>query len=114
MKMPAADLVETFSYLTKTLKASHPTLAYLHCVEARIAGNADIVPPADETLEFIYNIWTPNVFLIAGGFDSLNGREEAEKKVNTVVVYGRHFISNPDLVSRIKNSIPFLPYDRST
>lgn len=96
--MPTADIMETFGHIVSTLKTTYPTLAYIHAVEARIAGNADITPPVGETLDFLYDMWTnhspKNVFLIAGGFNADNGRTEAEKKPQAVVVYGRFFISN--------------------
>lgn len=38
----------------------------------------------------------------------------ARKYENAVVVYGRYFVSNPDLVARVKHGVDFVPYDRST
>lgn len=96
--MPTADIMETFGHIVSTLKTTYPTLAYIHAVEARIAGNADITPPVGETLDFLYDMWTKDspksVFLLAGGFNADNGRTEADKKPQAVVVYGRFFISN--------------------
>jgi 2,4-dienoyl-CoA reductase-like NADH-dependent reductase (Old Yellow Enzyme family) len=54
------------------------------------------------------------MFLAAGGF----GRENAEAKVSSgaadAVVMGRWFVSNPDLVRRLREGLQFNPYDRST
>ena len=30
------------------------------------------------------------------------------------MVFGRHFLANPDLVQRIKNSLPLNKYDRAS
>ena len=53
-------------------------------------------------------------FLAAGGF----GRENAEAKVSSgaadAVVMGRWFVSNPDLVRRLREGLKLNPYDRST
>lgn len=38
----------------------------------------------------------------------------ADKYSNTVVVFGRYFISNPDLVRRIREGIPLTKYNRDT
>lgn len=92
--MDPADIIETFTYFVNALKAAHPTLAYIHIIEARIDSGETIVPPVGEDLEFLYKIWTPRTFLIAGGFDTASGLAEAEKRENTVVVFGRHFVSN--------------------
>ena len=31
-----------------------------------------------------------------------------------MVAFGRHFISNPDLVERLRHDLPLNPYDRAT
>ena len=92
--MDAASIVETFTYFVNALKTAHPNLAYIHVVESRIAGNTTIEAPEGEEVDFLYKIWTPRAFLVAGGFDTPTAFAEAEKRVNTVVVFGRHFISN--------------------
>ncbi|GAA6003058.1 hypothetical protein JCM10207_001966 [Rhodosporidiobolus poonsookiae] len=114
MKMPLPDIKETFSYVVDQIVKRHPSLAYIHCVESRIAGNATIEVDASETLDFLHDIWAPRPFFVAGGFDAEHGPELADKYENLVVVYGRYFISNPDLVRRLKEGIPLTPYDRST
>ncbi|GAA5872952.1 hypothetical protein JCM8547_003273 [Rhodosporidiobolus lusitaniae] len=114
MKMELKDIKETFSYVVEQLRLRHPDLAYIHCVESRIAGNQTVEADKEETLDFIRDLWAPRPFLVAGGFTDENGAEIAEKYENTVIVYGRYFISNPDLVHRLKNHIPLTPYDRDT
>lgn len=56
------------------------------------------------------------VIIRAGNFS--NDFNFAQKAVNnddkTLLLYGRHFISNPDLVDRLENNWPLNGYDRST
>lgn len=94
MKMDLAAIKETFTSFVSALSSAHPELAYIHAVESRIAGNTTIPTPENEELDFIYNLWTPRTFLVAGGFTAESGIAEAEKRKNSVVVYGRYFISN--------------------
>jgi NADPH2 dehydrogenase len=61
-----------------------------------------------------YDIWTPRPFLVAGGIKQQDAVSIAEKYKNSVVVFGRYFISNPDLVERVKQGVPFADYDRDT
>lgn len=79
-----------------------------------------------------YDIWSPKPILIAGTFTADEAKAEAEKKKNVVVAYGRYFISNvspstlsphssltqfavqPDLPEKIRNNVPFTPYNRKT
>ncbi|UKZ78298.1 hypothetical protein TrVFT333_006034 [Trichoderma virens FT-333] len=94
-------------------RASRLNLAYLHLVESRISGSNDY--EGSETLEFAYNLWNKPL-LIAGGFKL----DDAEKLVNKyphkdiVVIYGRYFIANPDLVYRVKEGLQFTEYKRET
>ncbi|KAL8281086.1 hypothetical protein RQP46_006444 [Phenoliferia psychrophenolica] len=114
MKMERGDLVETFSYLVNQLKAQHPSLAYLHLTEPRVAGGGDQTPVEGDDLEFLHKIWSPKVMIVAGGFTPESGIQEAEKRPNVAVAYGRMFISNPDLPVRIEKSIKLEPYNRKT
>ena len=108
------DPVPQFTYLTEQLKTLD--LAYLHLVESRISGNADI--EATEKIDpFIkaYNNASP--ILIAGGFKPDSARravDEEYKDYDVVIVFGRSFIPNPDLVYRIERGIPLTAYDRDT
>lgn len=52
-------------------------------------------------------------FFSAGGFDDTNSWGVVESGKYDALLYGRYFISNPDLVNRLKNALPLAPYDRS-
>ena len=51
--MPFADIQETFRFYVNAIKAASPDLAYIHAVEPRIAGIADIVATEEENLDFL-------------------------------------------------------------
>ncbi|GAA5945843.1 hypothetical protein JCM1841_001483, partial [Sporobolomyces salmonicolor] len=59
-------------------------------------------------------LWAPRPFFHAGGFKADTAAATADQNENAVIVFGRYFISNPDLVARIKNNVPFTEYDRET
>lgn len=112
MRMP--DPVPQFTHVVKGLKELK--LAYLHVVESRIAGNADI--ESTEKVDFAVQAWggVSPVF-IAGGFTPESAKKVADeeyKDTDVAVVFGRYFISNPDLPYRIQKGIPLHPYDRDT
>lgn len=52
-------------------------------------------------------------FFSAGGFDQANSWGVVESGRYDALLYGRHFTSNPDLVHRLKDGIPFAPYERT-
>lgn len=53
-------------------------------------------------------------FLAAGSFNRDNAVPKLDSEAADAVVFGRHFIANPDLVERLKNGLELNPYDRST
>ena len=116
MKMPdLADIHTTFSYFVTELKHRLPDLAYLHLVEPRAAsGLQEGNVQEGEGLDFLAEVWGPKPLLIAGGHKEEDAEVSTRKYANSVAIYGRYFISNPDLVARIKHNVPFTPYDRST
>ncbi|KAH7401158.1 hypothetical protein DE146DRAFT_632178 [Phaeosphaeria sp. MPI-PUGE-AT-0046c] len=110
MRMP--DPIPQFSHLIAGLNALN--IAYLHVVESRISGNADIESfnSLDPLLEHF-----SGPLLIAGGYKPESARkmvDEERKDRDVVVVFGRYFISTPDLVYRLEKGIELNPYDRDT
>lgn len=112
--MKMVDPVPQFSHLVRELKKFN--LAYLHVVESRISGNADV--EATEKVNFIVDIWdNQSPILIAGGFKPDSARKAVDEEFpnkDIVVAFGRYFISTPDLVFRIEKGIDLTPYDRDT
>lgn len=53
-------------------------------------------------------------FVAAGGFDRENAAPKVESDGADLIVFGRSFIANPDLVERLKQGLELNPYDRST
>lgn len=108
------DPVPTFSHLTTQLKSLR--LAYLHVIESRVNNNVDCEPSGD--IGFVLDIWGSDVpILLAGGNTADNVFESADKKHanrDVIFVFGRYFISNPDLPYRLKAHIRLAHYDRKT
>ncbi|KAF5686298.1 NADPH2 dehydrogenase chain OYE2 [Fusarium circinatum] len=97
-------------------KASRLNLAYLHFIESRISGSQDCQDHGNEKLDFAYDLWK-GPFLIAGGYKlkeaaRLVDDEHPDKEI--MVMFGRHFLANPDLVYRIKEGLELNRYERKT
>jgi NADPH2 dehydrogenase len=110
--MKMENPVPQFSDLTTKLNKFG--LAYLHLVESRISGNAD-TEQSDRLNPFI-DIWNGPV-LIAGGFKPDSSKRLVDEEFPTkdiVVVFGRYFISTPDIVFRLKKGIELNRYNRDT
>ncbi|KAK9382887.1 uncharacterized protein V2V93DRAFT_363743 [Kockiozyma suomiensis] len=107
------DPYPQYSYIINQMKARHPKLAYLHVVEPRVNGTVDRTLEAGETSDIYKALW-PGVYIAAGGFMPDTAREYVRTHENSMVAFGRRYISNPDLVARVKEKLPFVPYNRKT
>ena len=101
-----------FAYVTEQLNKFG--LAYLHIIEPRVKGNVVIAegqaPVAAEKLRKIFK----GRIIAAGGFEPDTAEAVIEKGDADAVAFGRHFVANPDLPTRIKLGAPLNPYDRNT
>jgi len=90
-------------------------LSYIHVVESRVNGNTDT--DNSYRLQPLVDLWNGPV-LIAGGFQPETAKKlvnsDYAERDNVVVVFGRYFISNPDLVFRLEKGIELNPYNRDT
>ncbi|GLB11891.1 hypothetical protein AtubIFM57258_009165 [Aspergillus tubingensis] len=115
--MRMADPIPQFADVVH--RASGFGLAYLSLVETRIYGAwiyDGSVDESQETLDFAIERWDGPI-LVAGGY----GLDKAQKLVDEqypnkdiVVLFGRHFIANPDLVYRLKKGVELSKYHRET
>ncbi|KAF4809957.1 Chanoclavine-I aldehyde reductase fgaOx3 [Colletotrichum siamense] len=105
----------TFKYVTEQLKPLG--LAYLHLIEARISGNDDTDTGGQRNVKWLVELWdNVSPVLLAGGLNAETARkavEETYKDYDVAIVFGRFFISNPDLVFRIKEGINLEKYERT-
>ena len=108
------DPIPQFSHLISGLKDLK--LAYLHLVESRVSGSADT--EATHKIDFALKIWgKTSPVLLAGGFKPDSAKRAIEEEYtdhDVVIIFGRYFTSNPDLVFRLREGIELAPYDRST
>lgn len=110
--MRMADPIPQFTDVIN--KAIQANIAYLHLVESRISGSEDY--NGSDRLDFAYKLWN-GPFLVAGGYTPEEARKLVDSEYSSkdiVVMFGRYFISNPDLVYRIKEDLELSRYDRKT
>ncbi|KAI4837546.1 FMN-linked oxidoreductase [Aureobasidium sp. EXF-8845] len=112
--MKMKDPISQFSHLVQELKKQQ--LAYLHIIESRVMNNVDVEKV--EGIEPFLEIWgKTSPVLVAGGFSPGSAKhavDEEYKDYDAAVVFGRHFIANPDLPERIEKNLDLNKYDRST
>lgn len=103
-----SDPMQVFLHLTQAL--STRGLTYLHVVEGATGGPRDATPFDFQALRKAF----------AGTYMANNGytREMAIDALKTdradLIAFGRPFISNPDLVERLRRNAPLNPLDPAT
>lgn len=104
-----ADPAETYTYLARSL--NRLGLAYLHVGydSGYGRGTASAFNPID-LLRPVYE----GTLLAVGGFSKATGAAALATGRADLVVYGRPFISNPDLVERFRLDAPLSPWDVRT
>ncbi|KAL1870816.1 hypothetical protein VTK73DRAFT_2408 [Phialemonium thermophilum] len=105
----------TFRYVAEGLKSMG--LAYLHLIEARIRGNDDADCGGQRTVKWLVDLWdNASPVLLSGGFDADSAKtavDDTYKNHDVLIVFGRYFVANPDLVFRIKAGVALSKYERT-
>ncbi len=111
---PANDLADSnpqalFNYVIEQLEKLKPV--YIHVVEGATGGPRDVAPDFDfQALRQRYS----GAWMVNNGYDkALAERALADGKAD-LVAFGRPFISNPDLVERLRRDAPLNALDGST
>lgn len=115
-----------WSFLCEKIVELEKPLAYVHMVEPRF----DEVLSEEDKLKSLLKETVCNefsltpfreilkkkgiMFITAGGYDKESAISKIESESSDLIMFGRYFISNPDLVWRIKRNIPLQAYDRNT
>lgn len=111
MKMD--DPVPQFSFFVEQLRDMK--LAYLHLIESRVINNVDC--EQGESNAVFLDIWgKTSPVLLAGGFTPENAGAALEEYggYDVGVVFGRHFLANPDLPVRIRDGLALNEYQRES
>ncbi|VVT58564.1 uncharacterized protein SAPINGB_P006272 [Magnusiomyces paraingens] len=107
--------LEQYAYVLKELEkrgqSPNGRLAYVHTVE----NPQEVKNSVGETvlrrpMEFVRNVWT-GVWIRAQRFDRNLALKFTDEDDKVVIAFGKPFISNPDLVRRIRENLPWTEPD---
>jgi N-ethylmaleimide reductase len=102
-----SDPQALFNHVAERL--SGKGLAYLHVIEGDTSGAP--VPPFDyKKLKRLFG----GIVITNNGFDKLRANEAIADGRADLVAFGKLFIANPDLVTRLLFDAPLLPVNRET
>ncbi|MHB8879039.1 MAG: alkene reductase [Myxococcaceae bacterium] len=105
---PYEDIDETYATLIRRLV---PTgIQYVHLVDHSPMG----APPVPEALKHALRRAWPGTFIVSGGFDRAKAEAALKEGRGDLVAFGRPFIANPDLVTRLEKGLPLAAPDPKT
>jgi N-ethylmaleimide reductase len=110
---PANDLTDSnpqalFDYIVDGLNALN--LIYIHVVEGATGGPRDIAPFDYDGLRKRFN----GTYIANNGYDFKLANEVLDKNRADLIAFGKLYISNPDLVERLKLGAPLNDFDKAT
>lgn len=111
---PANDLSDSapqalFNYVVEQLETRHPV--YIHVIEGATGGPRDVAP--DFSFAELRRRYS-GVWIVNNGYDLDLARKVVAEGRADLVAFGRPFISNPDLVERLRHNAPLAPIDQAT
>ena len=99
--MPLYPEIEaTYNYLS--LQLYKLGLVYIHIVDHSAMG----APAVPVKIKNLIRSNFKNTLILSGGYDKERAEKDIESGLGDLVAFGRPFISNPDLVERLKNNWP--------
>ena len=112
--MSDRDPVGLFSYVLERLNERR--IAYVHVIEPRAtsAGGNDTLAEDAPSAASLFRKKFDGVFLSAGGYTVQGAEQAVASGLADAVAFGRLYISNPDLVERIRTGALLNAYDRTT
>jgi N-ethylmaleimide reductase len=110
---PANDVSDSnpqplFDYIVDGLSALK--LVYIHVIEGATGGPRDIAPFDYDSLRKRFK----GTYIANNGYDFKLANERLEANKADLIAFGKLFISNPDLVERLKRGAPLNEPDKAT
>jgi N-ethylmaleimide reductase len=105
---PYPEIDETYTTLVPRLAATG--IQYVHVVDHSAMG----APAVPETLKRALRQAWPRTFILAGGFDRGSAEAALSDGRCDLVAFGRQFLANPDLVTRLERGLPLNAPDFAT
>lgn len=105
---PDAEMDALYESLIAELNAIG--LAYIHVVDHSSMGAPEVSPALKAKLRAAFK----GKYILSGGYDLSRANADLDAQRGDLVAFGRPFISNPDLVEKLRNGSPLAAPDYST
>ncbi|MCQ4145285.1 alkene reductase [Vogesella sp. AC12] len=107
-QLPDAEMDEVYLRLIDELNALG--LLYIHIVDHSAMGAPEVSPELKARLRAAFN----GQYILSGGYDVARADADLDAQRGDLVAFGRPFISNPDLVAKLKSEQQLVAPDFAT
>lgn len=105
---PDSEMDDLYMHLAKELSALR--IAYIHLVDHSSMGAPKV---SDELKEKIRKAFR-GTLILSGGYDRERAEADVQSEAGDLIAFGRPFISNPNLVEKLKSNLELEPAEPST
>ncbi|MEQ6291905.1 alkene reductase [Vogesella sp. GCM10023246] len=107
-QVPDAEMDDVYLRLIDELNALG--LLYIHVVDHSAMGAPEVSPELKARLRAAFN----GQYILSGGYDVARAEADLDAQRGDLVAFGRPFISNPDLVAKLKSGQELVAPDFAT
>jgi N-ethylmaleimide reductase len=101
-------------YIALAKKLGGLKLAYLHMVDHSAIGAPVPDAAAVSAICSAFRSAGGGAVILSGGYDCSRAEADLENGAADLIAFGRPFIANPDLVSRLRDALPLAQLDQGT
>lgn len=106
--LPDAEMDALYLRLIEELNGTG--LVYIHVVDHSSMGAPEVSPGLKAKLRAQFN----NRYILSGGYDGARANADLDAQRGDLVAFGRPFISNPDLVQKLRDGAALTAADPNT
>lgn len=106
----APDAKMDVMYLKLVEALNELGLVYIHVVDHSSMGAPEVSPELKAKIRASFK----GKYILSGGYDAARAHADLDAQKGDLVAFGRPFISNPDLVSKLQSGAAQTPPDAST
>ena len=106
---PSYDGIED-AYAQLARSMNQIKLAYIHVVDHSSMGS----PPVPRSIKDRLRSTFAGALIFSGGYDKARAEEDLAGERADLIAFGRPFISNPNLVEKMRTDVPLAPADPTT
>lgn len=106
----AADAEMDAMYLRLVEELNKLGLVYIHIVDHSSMGAPEVSPALKANIRSAFK----GSYILSGGYDAARANADLDADRGDLVAFGRQFISNPDLVQKLRSGAPLTAPDPGT